>query len=357
MPGARPGRRLDGRRDRSRRVTRASFALALAGLLLAPWIAGCGASESAARWSDGTLTAIWRAAAPVLQLRRDGAALVELAATRRERLGQSAFQSSADGIAWRSDLSAPGWAASLLTIERSRGDERPIASILRPVQSTGATLVIWCAATETPALEHLYAFLLHSTVETPFDVKDPCGVLGDRSHANPRPNGADLLRRVADLRSQRPAALQAPGRRWRVVDVVPRLDGNEPLNSVALVRHADGPVPGVRVTFARDPHLACTSTTDGEGVARCTMVDTHGHAPHDAGAAQPPTVVTFAGRVESRFVDVPVVAVVETPRPTRCLTNAVPASVAAGWTASCRGFASRTWAWPEAGKPPSKPPA
>lgn len=316
------------------------------GLLLLAGLAACGFSESTARWRDGSLTMAWNAGAPSLKLHIDGASTVQLSASRHERLGLSAFQSSGPDTAWRSELAAPGWTATLLSLAQQDGAQRPIAAILRPGQRAGGTLVLWCGASQTTALEHLYAFLLRSSVEHSFELKDSCSVLGDPDGAVAAAKGADLLKRIAQLRGERSGASSTNGRQWRVTEVLPQLDGNEPLSGVALVKAADAPVVGASVTFAREPHLACTATTDGEGMARCTMYDTHGHAPHDAGAVQQPTVVTFAGRMGADFVDVPVVAVVETPRPTRCLSTVVPANVAANWSASCRGFASRTWGWP-----------
>lgn len=323
----------------------------LAWVLPASLLAGCGDTGQQARWADGGLAAVWRAGAPALRLQTAGAEPVHLGATHRERLGVSAFQASPGGTPWRSELAAPGWAATLLSLERRPGDERPIAAIVRPSARAGGTLVLWCAASGTAALEHLYAFLLRSSLESRFELKDSCGVLGDRAVATARPSGAELLRHVALTRAERRHDALADGRLWRVTALQPQLEGDEPLAVAALVEGTDGPVPGGRVSFAREPHLACSATTDGQGMARCTLVDTHGHALHDAGPVAPPTVVTFAGRVGAGFVDVPVVAVVETPRPTRCLSSAVPADVAGGWSPSCRGFASRTWAWPSAGTP------
>lgn len=287
-----------------------------------------------------------------MKLQAAGAEPVHFGTTHHERLGVSAFQASpVGGTAWRSDLAAPGWAATLLSLESRPGDRWPLAAILRPAAGSGATLVLWCAASGTAALEHLYAFLLRSAPESRFELKDSCGVLGNMAGVTERPSGAELLLHVALARAERYRDTLADERLWRVTALQPHLNGDEPLVVAALVSGADGPVPDSLVSFAREPHLACSATTDGNGMARCTLVDTHGHAPHDAGPVAQPTVVTFAGRVVAGFVDVPVVAVVETPRPTRCLSNAVPADVAAGWSASCRGFAPRTWAFPGAGTP------
>lgn len=339
---------------RSEWYTLAGRVLRALGLVLPAFLllAGCSDTGKQARWADGTLAVVWRASAPALQLQTAGAGPIYFETTHRERLGVSAFQASSDGgTAWRSELAAPGWAATLLSLERRPGDGWPVAAILKPTARTGGTLVLWCASSGTAALEHLYAFLLRSAPESRFELKDSCRVLGDRLRATERPSGAELLQYVALARAERRRETLSGERLWRVTALHPHLNGDEPLEVATLVNGADGPVPDSLVSFAREPHLACSATTDGNGMARCTLVDTHGHAPHDAGPVPQPTVVTFAGRVVAGFVDVPVVAVVETPRPTRCLSTAVPADVAEGWSASCRGFAPRTWAFPGPGTP------
>lgn len=320
--------------------------VALACLLVQACLVSCGDTDATVRWSGGSVSVGGSSEASTLTLQFDGAEPVAMAFSRRERLGLSMFQSGTGDAAWRTDFAAPGWTATLLSLEQRPGAEQPIAAIVRPAQRTGGTAVVWCAASGTAALEHFYAFLLRFPAESMLTLRDGCDVLGAHASPNGRVSVADVLRRVAQARTQRQVTAKTEGRRWRLVEIVPQLDGDNPLHTAALIKGADGPLAGARVSFAREPHLACTATTGADGVAACLMYDTHGHTVHDASVVAPPTVVTFAGRVSGYDVEVPVVSVAATPAPTRCQSSAVSAEVAAGWSASCRGFASRTWALP-----------
>ncbi len=310
-------------------------------------LAGRGTPDAATRWDGGTLVAEQQASAWLLQLRLEAAPAAHAVALQmgaRTRLPRSVMQSAPEDTAWRTEFTAEGWNASLLTLQAATGGERPIAAFLRSLDRQHRIVVLWCAAAGTAELERLHGFLLGLPAEAVVDLKDGCGVLGPAGMQSQRANVAQLLLRVAEARIARPGEAGAPN--WRLVALTPGLDGNQPLEAAAHVHHASRPVAGARVSFAREPHLACSTLTNAEGLARCTLQDTHGHAPHDAGSPRLPTTVTFAGLAGPEALFVPTVAVVATPAPTRCLSDVMPAEVTAGWGADCRGFASRTWTLP-----------
>jgi hypothetical protein len=282
-----------------------------------------------------------------MTLRRDAAPAIEMTQRDEGRLGQSIAFSSRDVPAWRSEYAVEGWSATLLSLEASQGRKQPIAAMVRETADRRRTFaVLWCAASGAAELERLHAFLLGWPAETEVDLKDGCGVLGQASAPVVRGAVADLLRRVAEARIARAVTARVDGPDWRLVDVAVPLDGDRPLDAAARVSHAGTPIEGAGVSFWREPHMACSTLTDADGVARCTLQDTHGHAPHEAGPTAPPTLVTFSGRLLRDALFVPAVAVVATPPATRCLSTVVPAEVAAAWDPGCRGFASRTWALP-----------
>lgn len=323
------------------------MALLAAGLVLLA-AGGCGSNDLATRWDGGALAVAGGARPQTMTLQQDGSAPVQMAPRGRARLAQSVAFSDREQVAWRSEFAAPGWLATLLSLELQPGVEVPLAAVLRTEDRKRTLAVLWCAASGTAALERLHTFLLGVPAETRVELKDGCKVLAADAPAQPPSQVAELLRRVAQARTAHAAAVPAAGPQWRLVDITPSLDGNLPLQMAAVVQHAGVPVGGVRVSFAREPHLACVAQTAADGAARCTLYDTHGHAPHEAGPTLPPTIVTFAGRLEGHDLDVPSVVVAATPQPTRCLSSAVPADVAAGWGADCRGFAARTWTLPVA---------
>jgi hypothetical protein len=51
--------------------------------------------------------------------------------------------------------------------------------------------------------------------------------------------------------------------------------------------------------------LACSATTDSDGIATCALFDVHGHADHEDEDHGDPTVVTFAGVVQPTEILLP----------------------------------------------------
>lgn len=69
------------------------------------------------------------------------------------------------------------------------------------------------------------------------------------------------------------------------------------------------PIEGVPVTFSRGTHSLCSTTTDGAGIARCKLLDAHGHAEDEPDEEQAATIATFAGRVTPERIVLPTTAV------------------------------------------------
>lgn len=344
-----------------RRLSAAFVVLATCALHV-PSIAAsaCGADRGAVPFGGGKLALPWTTTglAPVLEV--DGGGAVPLTPERRVRSGPSPLYSRVDDAWWLTDFRGAGWTLSVLSHEPRDAAAQPVAAVLRRESAPVIRLAAWISPLEPQRLERLYAVLLRLPPELAVDVIADCGALvGALSGASASGSAgavADasrarvdaLLRHVAELRAASEPAGPPPGpRRWRVVDIVPRLDGNEPLKVSVRIRTHSDPLAGATVVFAREPHLMCTALTDAEGVAACELFDTHGHTePHDTGPEAPPTIATFSGRVSADELHVPLAVALKTPVPTRCLSDAVPADVAAGWQPSCRGFAPRTWSLP-----------
>lgn len=332
-----------------RRLWAAWSALATCALLV-PSIAhpACDADREAVPFGGGRLALSWTPSGPAPVLEVDGGGAVALTPERRVRNGPSPLYSRVDDAWWLSDFRGAGWTLSVLSHEPRDAAAQPVAAILRREGEPVARLATWISPRDPQRLERLYAVLLRTPADLMIDVIRDCGALTGVSAGGARARADAVLRHVAMRRAASgPDELPQGARRWQVADIVSRLDGNDPQKASVRIQSHNGLLAGATVVFAREPHLMCTALIDAEGVASCELFDTHGHTePHDTGPAAPPTIVTFSGRVGSADLHVPLAAALKTPEPTRCLSDAVPADVAARWQPSCRGFAPRTWSLP-----------
>lgn len=334
--------------SRHRYLRATATLLLLATAIIAAKAGPCTAAPTVAL-NDSSVTFTWDAAGPSATLQSIDRTATPLLLAQRERVAASALYSRAIDGWWQTQFRAGALDILLLSEEPSLGARRPLAAVVWTAGDPVVRVARWPATEgfEPDSLERLYAMLLRIPMGVPVQFQQDCDerMLAANEKAQPV---SLLLRQIAIARAAMDA--QGPGDRglrWRVVDIIPRLDGDQPLSVAARVSGSIGPLAGVSVSFTRAPHLACWAVTDAAGTASCQLYDEHGHShPNEAGSSLPPTVVSFAGQQVGHEVHVPLHAMFDTPMPTHCLSEVVASDTAAAWGADCRGFAPKSWVWP-----------
>src|SRR5687767_8109920 len=99
---------------------------------------------------------------------------------------------------------------------------------------------------------------------------------------------------AVDAGRQRDPKLQFQG--WRIARIPPLPSrGQHGLDVAARVRDEAGKPLSGHLTFGRGEHLACVATLSN-GLGKCTLFDSHGHALHHEDR-RGSTYVTFSGSV------------------------------------------------------------
>lgn len=190
------------------------------------------------------------------------------------------------------------------------GKPVPVAHIIS--QSVGAQVYVAVrplavtVAGRDPALmqlltlEHLYAMTLRMDPGARFCVveegRDACdSAISGTSHAAVL---LHLARARTGVATKMAGTLKvAP---WQVVTLAPSGQAAAHHDSVS-VRVMEGPraMPRVTVFFHRAPHSGCQATTDTRGLAKCDLVDHHGHTHAHEGEEHSPVLVTYPGEVRA----------------------------------------------------------
>jgi hypothetical protein len=158
--------------------------------------------------------------------------------------------------------------------------------------------------------EHLYSFVLHEPPLHLYDVR-AIGSSGAKAQALSQP---ELLVRFARMRN---CAAKEVARTGGSVAVLawetpslgkPVARGAGRLDVSVRVTYPNAGGHGGSITIARGSHLACSAQVERDGVAACTLFDSHGHAEH-GDELSGPSVVTYSGVVERTRIVLPITRV------------------------------------------------
>ena len=169
------------------------------------------------------------------------------------------------------------------------------------------------AMLDVVAIEYLYVMALAGDAEVRYSLNVENQAAGSQQA---------LLSGLAELRGRVINRLPQPLEGvmpWVMVDLEPQPGSAD--QQAVLIRGDRGPLTGMTVSFGRAPHSGCAATSDDRGIARCELVDLHGHDRHDDHDAA--VVATFAGGTTPTVVMPPTIAVIRSPL-----------SFAARWTSS-----------------------
>lgn len=210
----------------------------------------------------------------------------------------------------------------------------------------GLCMALWAAAQAGaepgPALAHLQSAQAHAAGQSTLKREQATWCANRQELPNPTQLQAALLRVEAEFKRAREHA-PADARRWLVQreclayqarQLVPemalpvwqqstlqlqRLTHQPPRGWTASVRATTplGPVAHSRVTFSIGSHWSCFADTNAQGVALCTLVDTHPHGPDDQDhhdeAEHAPLVISLQGSVTPQRVQWPSTRTVALP--------------------------------------------
>jgi hypothetical protein len=162
--------------------------------------------------------------------------------------------------------------------------------------------------------EHLYAFVLHEHPLNSYGVRTVGASAKARALSQP-----DLLVRLARMRNcaAKEVARTVTGVAvlvWEIPSIgqpVAKGAGRLDVSVRVTYPHADGQRGSI--TIARGSHLTCSAQVNGDGMAACTLFDSHGHAEHVHDFSGP-TVVTYGGVVERTRIVLPMTRVDIRPR-------------------------------------------
>lgn len=163
------------------------------------------------------------------------------------------------------------------------------------------------------AIEYFYVMALAGDAEIRYSLNTEQQAIGSQQA---------LLTALAELRGRMIGHLPqsvAGVMPWVMVDLEPQPGRAD--QPAVRIRGDRGPLMGATVSFGRAPHSGCEATSDDRGIARCELVDLHGHDRHDDHDAA--VVATFAGGTTPTVVLPPTILVIRSP-----------VSFAARWTPS-----------------------
>lgn len=155
--------------------------------------------------------------------------------------------------------------------------------------------------------EHLYAYLLHEPPLIAYEVRGP----GPRTSRAQTLSQPQLLVRLARMRQCAASDVARRGgrvtvRAWEMPSVgVPLASGGGRLHVSVRVSFPQAGENRGSITIARGAHMTCNAQVDKDGVAACTLFDSHGHAEH-GDELSGPTVVTYSGVVEPTRIVLPI---------------------------------------------------
>lgn len=210
-------------------------------------------------------------------------------------------------------------------------DKRGPAGVFAEVRATGVsrTDLAWAlpngegpegALRRLAVFEHLYAFVLHELPLNSYAV----GAIGagDAKAREAKARAAkaralsqpQLLVRLARMRNCVAKEVARTGGSvgvlaWEIPSIgkpVARGAGRLDVSARVAYAHADG--RRGTLTILRGSHLTCSAQVEKDGVAACTLFDSHGHAEH-GDERSGPTVVTFSGVVEATRIVLPMTRV------------------------------------------------